>query len=123
MSERRLTEEKILRFHEYLIQEEKSSATVEKYIRDVRAFAAFAGGADITKEVMMDYKEHLLEQHYAARSVNSMLASLNSLLVFLGWMECRVKSVRLQKSAYCPEERELTRAEYERLLLDRKSVV
>ena len=120
MSERRLTEEEILRFHEYLIQEEKSAATVEKYIRDVRAFAAFAGGADITKEVMMDYKGHLLEQHYAVRSVNSMLASLNSLLVFLGWSECRVKSVRLQKSAYCPEERELTRAEYERLLLAAK---
>ena len=64
----------------------------------------------------MDYKKHLMEEKYAARSINSMLASLNSFLAFLGWTECKVKSVKLQRSAYCAEEKELTKAEYERLL-------
>ena len=111
-----ITEERIQIFHEYLIQEEKSGATVDKYLRDVRAFAAYAGEQGVTKDLMMAYKKRLQEEGYAARSVNSMLASLNSFLAFLGWSDCKVKSVRLQKSAYCAEERELTKAEYERLL-------
>ena len=53
---------------------------------------------------------------YAVRSINSMLASLNSLLTFLGWAECKVKSIKQQKQVYCAEEKELTKAEYMRLL-------
>lgn len=116
MNERRLTEQQIEAFHQYLIQEEKSTATVEKYLRDVRAFTVYVDEKSITKDVVMDYKKHLLEKNYAARSINSMLASLNSFFVYLGWMDCKVKSVKLQRSAYCAEEKELTKAEYERLL-------
>lgn len=92
MSERRLTENRISAFHEYLILEEKSGATVEKYLRDVRAFSGFADGQNVTKEVVMAYKQFLLEKGYANRSINSMLASINSFLAFQGWRECRVKS-------------------------------
>ena len=116
MCERKLTDQQIKDFHQYLIQEEKSTATVEKYLRDVRAFYTYVCGKSVTKDVVMDYKKHLMEEKYAARSINSMLASLNSFLAFLGWTECKVKSVKLQRSAYCAEEKELTKAEYERLL-------
>ncbi len=116
MNERRFTEQQIGAFHQYLIQEEKSMATVEKYLRDVRAFTVYVGEKDVTKAVTVGYKRHLLEENYAARSINSMLASLNSFLSYLGWMDCKVKSVKLQRSAYCAEEKELTKAEYERLL-------
>ena len=114
MKGRFLTQEIISDFKEYLILEERSRATVEKYIRDVRAFSAFVNGAEVTKEVVIEYKKHLQES-YAVRSVNSMLASINSLFAFLGWHELKVKSIKLQKQIYCPEEMELTKAEYTRL--------
>lgn len=101
-------------FRKYLISEERSAATVEKYMRDVRAFIAFVNGAKLTKETVIEYKKHIAAR-YAVRSVNSMLASVNSLLAFLGWSELKVKSIKLQQQIYCPEEKELTREEYERL--------
>lgn len=74
----------------------------------------FMGNKAITKEIVIKYKEHL-RQKYASSSVNSMLASMNSLSVFLGWYDLKVKALKLQQQVYCPEEKELTKAEYARL--------
>ena len=115
MKGRILTEKLIVDFSAYLKSEEKSENTIEKYIRDVRAFAAYQNGAEVTKETVIAYKRNLLSLNYAVRSINSMLASINSLFSFLGWVDCRVKSVKLQQQIYCPEEKELTKAEYTRL--------
>ncbi len=114
MSEEFLTGTGILKFRRHLMLEERSAATVGKYVRDATAFAAYARGRKVTKETVIAYKQHLLG-NYAARSVNSMLASLNSLFAFSGRHELRVKSLKLQQQVFCPEEKELTRAEYERL--------
>ena len=116
MAERNLTEETIRTFYNYLLLEEKSAATIEKYLRDVRRFLRFAGRAAMTKELVMAYKRSLIEGGYAVRSINSMLASLNSLLGFLGWSDCKVKNLKTQRQTYCLEEKELTRTEYFRLL-------
>ena len=116
MKGRILTSEAIECFKKYLREEEKSENTVQKYLRDVRAFAAYLGGAEVTKKSVIAYKNKLLCENYAVRSVNSMLASLNSLFAFLGWTDCRVKSIKLQRQIYCPEEKELTKAEYMRLV-------
>ena len=116
MQERNFAEYQIGQFHDYLLREEKSAATVEKYLRDVRAFSAYVGKQSVTKDMVVAYKKHLQDAGYAARSINSMLASVNGFLAFMGWQDCRVKSVRLQRRAYCAEEKELTKAEYERLL-------
>lgn len=105
---------KIAEFKAQLISEERSTATVEKYIRDVKAFAEYAHGAEITKETIIAYKNRL-QLRYAVRSVNSMLASLNSFFAFLGWRDLRVKSLKVQQRVFCPEERELTKEEYTRL--------
>lgn len=113
---REVNEASIQAYCRYLIREEKSAATVEKYIRDVRAFAAFLGKREVTKSGVIEFKKHLLESGYAVRSINSMLASLNGFLKFLGRADCRVRSVKLQKQVYCTEERELTKLEYQRLL-------
>ena len=99
-----------------MIREEKSAATVEKYLRDAGAFLAYSLDRSITKEHTVSYKRSLQEQGYAIRSINSMLASINSLLDFLGWSDCRVKNLRCQRQTYCAEEKELTKAEYLRLL-------
>ena len=114
MEERIITTKIIEKFKNHLILEERSRATIEKYIRDVKAFTVFVNGAEISKEIVISYKKYL-QENYAVRSVNSMLASLNSLLAFLGWHELKVKSIKLQQQIYCPEEKELTKAEYIRL--------
>ena len=114
MKGRILTKEIISDFKEHLILEERSTATVEKYIRDVKAFSAFVNGDEVTKEAVIEYKKYL-QAAYAVRSVNSMLASINSLFALLGWHDLRVRSVKLQQQIYCPEEKELTKAEYTRL--------
>ena len=114
MKGRFLTQEIISHFKEHLILEERSTATVEKYIRDVKFFSAFVNGAEVTKEAVIEYKKHL-QDSYAVRSINSMLASINSLFVFLGWHDLKVKSIKLQQQIYCPEEKELTKVEYTRL--------
>lgn len=111
-----LTEEMAKAFEKYLRREEKSENTVKKYLRDVRAFAAYLNGAEVTKETVITFKSKLLGESYSVRSINSMLASLNGLFSFLGWEDCRVKSVKLQRQIYCPEEKELTKAEYMRLV-------
>lgn len=111
-----LTDKLVAEFSAHLKNEEKSKNTTEKYLRDVRMFAAHFRDTEITKEMVIAYKSKLLAEHYAVRSVNSMLASLNSLFTFLGWSDCKVKSMKLQRQIYCPEEKELTKAEYLRLV-------
>ena len=114
MNKRRITSADIAAFREELILTEKGAATVEKYTRDAAAFAAFADGGTITKMTVIAYKERL-QKTYAPRSVNSMLAGMNSLFVFLGWHDLKVRSLKLQQQVYCHEEKELTKAEYVRL--------
>lgn len=101
-------------FKKHLILEERSTSTIEKYIRDIKSFADFVNGDEITKETVINYKKYL-QENYAVRSVNSMLASINSMFAFLDWHELKVKSIKLQQQIYCPEEKELTKAEYARL--------
>lgn len=111
-----LSSETMEDFSAHLLREEKSKATREKYLRDVGAFCAYAGGREVTREQLAGWKKHLLERGYAVRSVNSMLASVNSLLDFLGLAGCKVKSIRIQQQTYCAEEKELGKGEYLRLL-------
>ncbi len=114
MKRKIITAKTIAEFKEHLILEERSAATIDKYIRDVKAFSAYTQSAAVTKETVIAYKKHL-QGNYAVRSVNSMLASINGLFAFLGWHDLRVKSLKLQQQVFCPEEKELTRAEYARL--------
>ena len=116
MQSRIITESELQSFNIYLQEEEKSKNTIEKYLRDVKNFIHFVGKSDITKETVIAYKNYLLTNHYAARSVNSMLASLNSIFAFLGWNDYRVKNVKLQREVYRAEEKELTKQEYMRLI-------
>ena len=102
-------------FVKYLRNEEKSDATVEKYTRDVACFLQSIGEREPDRESVLDYKKHLIDSGYAVRSINSMLASLNCWFAFLGRPELKVKSLKVQQQIFCPEEKELTRAEYERL--------
>ena len=114
MKGRFITAKAIAEFKGHLILEERSEMTIEKYIRDVKAFSVYTQNTAVTKEIVIAYKKHL-QENYAVRSVNSMLASINGLFAFLGWHDLRVKSLKLQQQVFCPEEKELTKAEYARL--------
>lgn len=116
MKGRLLTKEIISDFINHLHLEEKSENTIEKYARDVRTFATFTGNTLISKETVIDYKQGLIDNGYAVSSINSMLAAVNSLFDYLGWIDCKVKSIKIQRQIYCPENKELTKAEYLRLL-------
>lgn len=116
MEEKLITAERIEEFKAFLIAEEKAENTVEKYLRDVRAFAAWQGRRPVTKENVVEYKAKLLDSGYAKGSINSMLVSLNRFFCFLSWHELRVKTLKRQRQIYCPEERDLSWQEFERLV-------
>lgn len=116
MKEQIITEELLRQFEKKLISEEKSVNTIEKYIRDVKAFSFYLGEKEVTKEITIAYKQKLLKDGYAVRSINSMLASINSLFSFSGWYDCKVKAIKQQRQIFCSEDKELTKAEYIRLL-------
>lgn len=79
-------------------------------------FLCLSARAKYRKKQQSRTKNRLIESRYAPRSINSMLSSVNALFAFLGWMDCRVKAIKLQRQIYCPEEKELTKEEYRRLL-------
>ena len=116
MLAKRVDEYQLDSYRKHLIQEEKSNITIEKYIRDVRMFFLYINNKEITKEQIIAYKQELQNRGYMIRSINSMLASLNSFLDFMGWSECKVKNLRCQRQTYCAEDKELTKMEYLRLL-------
>ena len=116
MTEIKFNEAVLDSFCAHLQLDEKSKNTIDKYVRDVKAFGRFIGEQTITKELVISFKEKLLSEDYAVRSINSMIASLNSFFTFAGCEGCRIKSIREQRQIFCPEEKELTKAEYDRLL-------
>ena len=116
MDNRTITASALISYREDLIIREKSAATIDKYCRDVRLFAAYLGENPVSKETVIAFKQYLIGAKYAVRSVNSMLASINSFLKFMGWDDSCVKNLRLQKKVYCTEEKELSKEEYFRLL-------
>lgn len=111
----KLTSRQLNAFARHLKESEKSAATVDKYLRDVRAFYAFTEGREIDKQAVLDYKAHL-GAHYAATSANSMLAALNTYLRFCEHTELCVKRFKVQREVFCAQQRELSRGEYFKLL-------
>ena len=111
----RMTNDKIKCFEEKLINEEKSDATLEKYLRDVKAFLNWTGDVEIDKVCVLKYKKYLMST-YAPVSVNSVLSSLNSFFDFEGRQDLKVRMLRIQKQIFANKDRELSKTEYERLL-------
>lgn len=112
---KQITKEHIKQFRRHLIEEEKAASTLEKYLRDITTFAAWLGENRLDKEAVLNYKQYLTNT-YAPASVNSVLSSLNSFFVFHEWYNLRVKNVKIQKQIFASKDKELTKAEYERLL-------
>ena len=110
-----LNREMLKDFAVYLSEEERSEATIEKYMRDLRCFFEFVGKEEISRRLVLEYKNSLCAR-YAVASANSMLAALNCYFRFCNRQDLCVKQLKMQRQTYCPEEKELSRAEYIRLL-------
>ena len=117
---KKITDKIIKKFEEHLINEEKSKATIEKYIRDLTVFVCWLGGAELSKTKVLGYKEYIISK-YAPASVNSILSSLNSFFDFIGEYGLKVKNLKIQKQIFAKNEKELTKAEYDRLLAAAKA--
>ena len=116
MKRQRITERKLENFVQNLRTSERSAGTIEKYVRDVRKFAAWLEGEAVSRERAAAWRDSLLERGYAPVTVNSMVAAVNRFFAALGWEDCRVKALRIQRRLFRDDRRELTREEYERLL-------
>ena len=103
------------RYALHLREEERADSTIEKYVRDLEALGRHLAGRPVTKAALIGWKEELSQRH-APATVNSMIAAVNGFLRFMGWRECAVKLLNIQKSPFCDEGKELTRAEYARLV-------
>ena len=117
---KKITDKAIEKFKEYLTDEEKSKATVEKYVHDLTSFSAWLGSAELGKAKVLEYKEYIMKK-YAPASVNGVLSSLNSFFCFIGEYGLKVKNLRIQKQIFAKDEKELSKAEYNRLLTAAKS--
>lgn len=116
MDNRKLAEMWLSDYGQHLKIEGRSAGTIEKYLRDTRAFAKWLNGQAVTNERLYAWKAYLQDKGYSPATINSMLAALNNLFRFLGWEECRVKFLKVQRRMFRDRSRELSRAEYERLL-------
>ena len=103
-------------FARHLREEERSPGTVENYLRHIGRFRAWLEGRAVTRETVAEWKKALTEAGYAPASVNAMLVAVNALLRYLGWEECRARTLRLQRQLFRQEERELGREDYDRLV-------
>lgn len=115
MEKHTLTAEQITAYGCWLRQEERASSTMEKYLRDIQNFFAWLDGRSVTKEIVTGWKEQL-QTEKAASTVNGALAALNGLFRFLGWEDCRVRFLKVQRRLFRDSRRELTRNDYEQLI-------
>ncbi len=116
MENKIMISEQMASFRAYLQDEERSEATVEKYLCEVTQFAAWLNDTEVTKSAVAEWKEHLLTSGYEPSTVNGKLTALDRFFDFMGWPDCKVKHLKLQRRLFRDDSRELTKAEYERLI-------
>lgn len=113
-----ITEQILEEYREYLIEEEKSIATINKYVCDIRKLMVYADGKEITKRLMLEFKEDLRTgKNYKLSSINSFLIAANRLFDYLGWYGLNVKLYRIQNDAFASKKIDLSMQEYRKLVM------
>lgn len=122
MKEKIISNKTIQRFENHLKMTEKAQNTIDKYLHNANNFAKYLHGRNVNQKLAIAYKQYLQNHNYAVTSINSAIASLNCLFIFMGLSDCRLKSLKLQPRTYCPENEELTKKEYVRLVYAAKQI-
>ena len=111
-----IDERNIRLFIEKLTELERSSLTVEKYVRDVKTFRRWLGSnGHFDKSNVIRFKQ-VIREKYRLSSANSMLSALNKFFQLMGWEDCRIRTFKTQRASFRNEEKELSVEEYQRLL-------
>lgn len=114
---RTVTNKLVEKFREYLYEEEKSNATVSKYICDIKKLKEYANGHELDKKLIVSYKEYLQNKGcYKSGSINSFLVAANCFFQFMGWNDLKIKTIKVQKKAFMPNNMDLSKAEYKKLV-------
>ena len=134
--------DKIKAFEKHLNEEEKAENTIDKYLRDIKEFyewfelvgarssvyeakllcgvrqSPLGGnicGALVTKDDLLDYKEHLKKSKLKVSSINSKISSLNAYFTYAENETLKIKVLKCQKSLFGSKEKELTKYEFNKL--------
>ena len=110
-----LTQVRIEHYQQYLYEEERSEATIEKYLRYINRFAQWLESRNVTKELVLEWKRLQISNGYAASTINAGLSALNGLFRFLGWGCFHVRFLRVQRRSFRVSSKELTKPEYRQL--------
>ena len=116
MESKQIVPAQIAAFSELLMKAERSAGTIEKYRRDVQSFGTWLDGREVSRETAAAWKHHLQEQGYNPATINSMLVALNRFFDCMGWQDCRVNTLKLQRRMFRSADRELTKEEYIHLI-------
>ena len=116
-----ITEQMLEEYINYLRNEEKSKATISKYLCDLKKLMSYADDREIDKELMIAYKEKLFEEeHYEVSSINSFLVAANRFCEYMGWYEVRVKTYKVQKESFCSDNKCISKEDYFNLVKSAK---
>lgn len=115
MKELVVTKAAVTTYLQFLKIQEKSKGTLEKYQRELLDLAKYLAGKKVTREDLVVCKEEL-EKRYSPAGVNGRLVAANGFFSFFGRYDLRLKLLKIQKEIFMKEEKELTRAEYGRLV-------
>lgn len=110
-----IDQNRLIAFEEYLKSEEKSPATIQKYIHDVEGFLGRMDGAELTRDNVLEYKRYLACSRKPL-GVNAVISSLNRYFMFLGRFDLKMKKIKVQRESFVAADRVLTKREYERLV-------
>lgn len=117
MKKRKITQEALNKYQIYLYEQEKSRRTIEKYMCDLEKLVEYAAGRCLDRTLVLEYKEYLKnERDYKTTSINSFLVAANQFFEFMEWHDLRVKTYRIQRETFMPEDKELTKEEYKKLV-------
>jgi len=105
-----------MEFKDHLYHQEKRESTIQKYLSDLSKLIKYSQKRAITKELMIAYKEHLRTHGYKTSSINSFLVAANRFFDYMGWFDVKVKTYKLHKKIYLPEEKELTQTDFKLLV-------
>ncbi len=116
MTNRIISNKQLVSFRQYLREEERSKATIEKYLREVQQFQSYLQGTAVAKIKVAQWKEYLIAQNYSPSTINGKLTALDRFFAYCGWEDCQVKHLKLQRKLFRDSNQELTKEEYKRLI-------